>query len=109
MAPSTKVVFLFLLAFSLFLCNMEARESRFFNKEPAYDNPNGGSNTAGYGEGYTTKGVDNAYEAGSGNGYRNYRGEENGNGYVYGDSEASRADFGSGAGYGEAGSGYRSG
>jgi hypothetical protein len=109
MAPSTKILCLSVLSFSLFLCNMEARESRFFKKEPAYDNPNGGSNTAGYGESYTTNGVDNAYGAGSGNGYGSYRGQGNGNGYVYGNSEASRSGSGSGAAYGEGGSGYRTG
>ena len=36
-------------------------------------------------------------------------GEGNDNGYVYGDSEAYHAGSGSGAGYGEARSGYRSG
>ena len=35
-------------------------------------------------------------------------GEGNGNGYVYGDNEAYHASSGSGASYGEAGSGYRS-
>jgi len=50
----TKVLCIYVLALSLFLCNMEARESGFFNKEPAYDNSNGQSNTAGYGEGYAT-------------------------------------------------------
>jgi len=105
----TKVLCIYVLSLSLLLCNMEARESRFFNKEPAYDNPNGGSNTAGYGEGYVTssdRGVGDSFEADMGNGYRSYRGQGNGEGYVYGNSEASRAGSGSGAGYGEAGSGY---
>lgn len=110
MAPSISKVFcIYVLALSLFLCNMEARGSRFFNKGPAYENPNGGSNNAGYGEGYVTSGVDNAYGADSGNVYGSYRGQGNGNGYVYGDSEVSRLGSGNGAGYGEAGSGYRSG
>jgi len=79
------------------------------NKEPASDNPSAGSNTGGYGEGYVTssdRGVNDSFEADMVNGYRSYRGQENREGYVYGNSEASRSGSGSGAGYGEAGSGY---
>lgn len=105
MAPITNVLCLYVFSLGLFVWSTGARESRFFNKEPAYDNPNGGSNNAGYGEGYTNSGVDNSYGAGSGNGYGSYRGQGNGNGYVYGDSDVSRFSSGDG----RAGNGYRSG
>jgi len=83
---------------------MEARESRFFDDQTAFDNPVGGSNTAGFGEA-------NTYGAGSGNAYDTYRGKRNGNGYFYGNADFSRTDSGAGsnAGFKQGGDQFESG
>jgi len=98
---SVKVLCLNVLVLSLFVCNMEARESKFFDDETAFENPIGGSKTTGYGESYTNRGVNNAYGAGSRNGYDSYRGQVNSNGYG---SEYRSQSYGSG----ESGFGARS-
>jgi len=57
-------------------------------------NPIGGSKTAGYGERYTKSGVNNAYGAGSGNGFGNVEFDAN-NGFYKGNPWTGILDIGS--------------
>jgi len=104
MEPTIKVLCLTVLLLSLFVCNMEARETRLFVDQSDVDNPAGESNTAGFGE-------DNTYGAGTGNAYDSYRGQRNGNGNVYGNTEVFRPGSGAGsnAAFGQGGDKFESG